>query len=143
MEENGLDADGRELGVLDHLKNTDTWLRLAYMLLFGIVFQIVKLVVFVVATVQFLFKALTGDVHARIQVFGAGLAAYLRETTEFLTFVSDRKPYPWAEWPSEREKAPESEKAPPAKASVSKGTRSRKKASGPRKSKKTVEEKSA
>ncbi|MBL6929292.1 MAG: DUF4389 domain-containing protein [Rhodospirillales bacterium] len=135
MEENGLNADVGEIGVLDHVKNTDTWLRLVFMLLFAVVFQITKWVVFLIAAVQFVFKALTGETQPRIRALGKSLAAYLREMTEFLTFVTEQKPYPWADWPSKPE-----EKAPPAKAAVSKGTRSRKKDASPRKSKKADEE---
>ncbi|MBC8157920.1 MAG: DUF4389 domain-containing protein [Alphaproteobacteria bacterium] len=134
MEENGLDADVGEIGVLDHVKNTDTWLRLVFMFLFAVVFQITKWVVFLIAAVQFVFKALTGQTHPRIQALGTSLGAYLREMTEFLTFASEQKPYPWGDWPSQQEQAA------PAKAAVSKGTRSRKKAAGARKSKKADDE---
>jgi len=137
VEENGLGVSDRENGVLDHLKNKETWLRLVFMLLFGIVFQIVKSIVFLVAIVQFLFTLLTGKAHGRIKVLALGLATYLRETTEFLTFVTEQKPYPWADWPSDPEAGAEKTASKAPKTSVAKGTRTGKKSSAPGKPKKT------
>ncbi|MBL6946450.1 MAG: DUF4389 domain-containing protein [Rhodospirillales bacterium] len=150
MDDNALDAGEGERSVLDHVQNKDTWLRLVFMILYGIVFVISKYVVFLAAAVQFLFKLFTGKVQPQIQGLGFSLAVFLRETTEYLTFRSEQKSYPWADWPSDTvgdNAAPEpvtdpapTEKPAAAKSSVTKGTRSRKKGTGARKPNKADKE---
>lgn len=86
-------------GLKQHVQARDTWIRFAYMILFGAVFYIGQFVVGLVAVVQFLHKLLTGAPHARLAVFGAGLAAYYREIVEFLSYQSERIPFPFSPWP--------------------------------------------
>lgn len=123
-----------ETGVTKHLSDKATWLRLLYMILFGIVFEILKFAVFLVAAVQFLFKLFTGEVQPRIRTLGASLAEYLRQIVAFLAFRSEDKPYPWGAWPMPDKEpaaaAPAAKaRAPKAKTTVSRGTRSRRRKS--------------
>jgi len=89
-----------ERGVRKHLSDKGTWIRLLYMILFGIAFEVAKFVTFFVAAVQILFKLLTGDVQPRLSGFGGSLAIFLRQVVDFMTFRSEIKPYPWSAWPS-------------------------------------------
>jgi hypothetical protein len=43
---------------------------------------------------------LAGRPNIELARFGAGLANYSRQSIEFLTFVSDRIPFPFSEWPA-------------------------------------------
>lgn len=92
--------ENAETGVRKHLSDKGAWLRLLYMILFGIAFEVVKFVTFFVAAIQILFKLLTGDVEPRLRGFGASLAIFLRQIVDFMTFCSEIKPYPWSAWPS-------------------------------------------
>ena len=94
-----------------NLTNTDTWIRLVYMILFAVIFNVAELVAGVVVLVQFLFRLITGSVNEPLQDFGRRLAIYFQEIVTFLTYHTDRKPYPFAPWPAA---APES--GPPAAA---------------------------
>ena len=99
--------ENTETGVQRHLSNRQTWLRLPYMILFGVVFEIVKYAVFLVAAVQFLFMLFSGEAQPQIRKLGASLAEYLRQIVEFLSFRAEGKPYPWGIWPMP-------DRAPPA-----------------------------
>ena len=82
-----------------NLANRQTWMRLVYMVLFAIVFNVAELVVVFVVVVQFVIKLLTGEVNPRLAEFGDGLAAYFRQMIAFLTFRAEDKPFPFAPWP--------------------------------------------
>ena len=82
-----------------NLRNTSTWKRLIFMVLFGVVFQLAELLLAAVAVVQFLFRLITGSANDRLAVFGAGLAEYLRRVVAYLTFAGDTRPFPFDDWP--------------------------------------------
>jgi hypothetical protein len=82
-----------------HVRARETWIRLVYMILFGVVFYVGQFVVGLVAVVQFLLKLLTGAPHARLVAFGAEMAVFYREIVEFLSFHSERIPFPFSPWP--------------------------------------------
>ncbi len=77
----------------------ETWMRLVYMILFGIVLNLAELVVAFVAVIQFLFKLFSGEVNQQLAEFGDGLATYFRQMIAFLTFRTEDKPFPFAPWP--------------------------------------------
>jgi len=130
--------ENTEAGLQDHLSNRRTWIRLPYMILFGIVFEIVKYAVFLVAAVQFLFKLFSGEVQPQIRKLGTSLAEYLRQIASFLAFQTEDKPYPWGGWPMpDKTKAPvadaetsPADDVPAAKTTARSGTRSRRRKSG-------------
>ncbi|MCH8214861.1 MAG: DUF4389 domain-containing protein, partial [Proteobacteria bacterium] len=47
----------------DNLTNRNTWMRVVYMILFAVIFNIVEFVIAVVAVVQFLSTLFTGKVN--------------------------------------------------------------------------------
>ena len=86
--------------IKQHVKARDTWIRFIYMVLFCVVFYVGQFVVGLIAVVQFGLKLLTGQPHERLVAFGAELASFYREMSEFLTFKSERVPFPFSPWPS-------------------------------------------
>ena len=91
--------------VRDNLGRGGTWIRGLYMLLFAILFNVAEIVLAAVAIFQFLAQLITGGVNRRLQTFGANLAAYLQETTAFLTYASDDRPFPIGPWPGSGDRA--------------------------------------
>ncbi len=78
----------------------DLGLRVLYMLLFGVVFWILTWTLAVAALLQLLLRLINGRPHAQVALFGSALARYSRELIDFLTFATDRMPYPFAPWPA-------------------------------------------
>lgn len=74
--------------------------RTLYMLLFALVFWIVSWILALTAIAQLLMRLLSGRASPELVRFGAGLARYTREIVEFLTFATDRVPYPVGEFPA-------------------------------------------
>ncbi len=70
------------------------------MIVFALVFWILSWTLAVTALVQLVLTLLAGGRNADMARFGAGLAMYSRQIIEFLTFVDDRLPFPFGEWPA-------------------------------------------
>lgn len=82
---------------LEQPPSGDLGARVLYMLLFAVVFWIVCWVLAVTAIAQLLIRVLSGRVSPELARFGARLARYTQQIVEYLTFVTDRVPYPVGE----------------------------------------------
>lgn len=82
-----------------NLKNQSTWGRGLYMLLFCFLAGIADLVLFGVVLFQFVHKLITGKTNERLLLLGQGLARYIFQVIQFLTFNSEYHPYPFGAWP--------------------------------------------
>jgi hypothetical protein len=106
-----------------NVKRQSTWIRLFYMILFVVFFNVAELMAGVVVVVQFLSKLLTGEANEHLSAFGKSLGIYLSETTWFLTFHSENMPYPFRPWPSKvggKAKVTATRKKAPARKSAKK-----------------------
>jgi hypothetical protein len=83
-----------------NLKNTATWKRLLYMLIFVVIFNIAEIVLSVVVLFQVLASLFTGRRNERLLVFGDQLGVYILQIIRYLTYNSDDLPYPFGEWPA-------------------------------------------
>jgi Domain of unknown function (DUF4389) len=79
----------------------DLGIRVIYMVLFGIVFWVLCWILGATAIVQLIVRLLNGRPNPDLTRFGASLARYARQVIEFLTFVTELAPYPFAAWPAE------------------------------------------
>ncbi|HVS77984.1 MAG TPA: DUF4389 domain-containing protein [Steroidobacteraceae bacterium] len=78
----------------------DLGARILYMLLFAVVFWIVSWVLAVAAVAQLLIRILSGRPSPELARFGGALARYTAQIVEYLTFNTDRVPYPVGEFPA-------------------------------------------
>lgn len=83
----------------ENVKKKSTWMRLLYMIVFAVLFNIAELAIIVVVIIQFITKLFTGGVHQRLQEFGDSAAQYIGEIIRFMTFQSEDLPYPFGDWP--------------------------------------------
>lgn len=91
-----------------NLLSSKHWLRLVFMLLFAVFLYLASIVVSVVVVLQFLFSLVTGQDNTNIRQFGSSLATYIFQTLKFLTYSSEEKPFPFADWPdADNDNAPE------------------------------------
>ena len=77
----------------------DLGVRVLCMVLFAIVFWIVSWTIAVTAIAQLLVRLGTGRASAELARFGGALARYTTQIIEYLTFVTERVPYPMGEFP--------------------------------------------
>lgn len=82
-----------------NLTNVDHWVRLVYMLLFGIMLVVARTVIWIVALLQFLFILFGGRDNENLRNLGQGTAKWCYQAFMYLTFNSNRKPFPFDDWP--------------------------------------------
>ena len=80
-------------------KEESIWLRLVFILLFVVVFNLAEAVLWVTVVVQFLARVVSGRPLPQLTAFGGRLAAFLQQVIRFLTFGADDMPWPFAPWP--------------------------------------------
>ena len=82
-----------------HVKNTTTWVRLAYMVLFSVLLMAGRSVISLIVLAQFLLVLVTGKDNDNLRNLGQGLGQWVYQTIMFLTFNAESKPFPFDEWP--------------------------------------------
>jgi len=70
------------------------------MLLMGLAFHVSGTVLGIVTIIQFVIVLVNDAPNARLLEFGRSLGIYLRQTVDYLTFVTEDMPFPFSEWPS-------------------------------------------
>ena len=74
-------------------------IRVLYMLLFAVALWILIWVLAVTVIAQLLLTLLGGESSAELLKFSKGISSYTSQVIEFLTFLSDRPPFPFTPWP--------------------------------------------
>ena len=84
--------------IKESLKDNSTWMRVLYMAIFVIIFNIVELLIAALVIFQVLVLLFTGEKNQRLLKFGSMLGLYAYRMLQFLTFNSEEKPFPFADW---------------------------------------------
>ena len=75
------------------------WVRVLFVAIFWVVFYVSQLVIAVVVVAQCAFTLIGGTPNVHLLSFGDGLSRYVQEILRFVTFNSDRRPFPFSEFP--------------------------------------------
>lgn len=73
--------------------------RVLYMIVFAITFWILSWVLAVTVVAQLVLTLLGGQLNPELLNFSKGISRYISQVVEFLTFLSERPPFPFAPWP--------------------------------------------
>jgi hypothetical protein len=92
-----------------NLLSAKHWLRLVFMLLFAALLQVASIIMWVLVLLQFIFSLITGQDNVNLRKFGYSLSTYIYQTLKFLTYSSEEKPFPFADWPEGEEEVPVAE----------------------------------
>ncbi len=117
----------------DHLTEPGTWKRGLWMLFFLICLYVAGFVFAVVIVFQFLLKLVTGRTNSRLLDLGQGLSTYIYRILEYLSFNSEKNPFPFADWKSTAPRTGKAAEAAPKTMPARKttaGKKTRKKKSG-------------
>lgn len=91
----------QESDIERNIKSKSTWLRLVYMLVFGLLAWVATMVAAVVVVLGFFWVLFTGERNAGLTSAGQSIATYLYEILRYLTYNSDQRPFPFdAAWPA-------------------------------------------
>lgn len=78
-------------------------LRVLWMALFALAWQVAELALLLLALVQLLLRLINGAPSRALMGFGDSLSQYLAQIGRFASFHTDEKPWPFADWPAARE----------------------------------------
>jgi len=85
-----------------NISSRSTWVRLIFMIIFVFLYAISRIVASVVVLIQFFNVLITGATNEQLKTLGHSLAIYSFEVTNYLTFNTEKKPFPFdAAWPTE------------------------------------------
>ena len=85
--------------IKSNLTSSKHWLRLLFMLVFAAVLQLAGILMWILVIAQFIFSLITGEDNINLRKFGRSLSIYIFDTLKFLTYASEEKPFPFADWP--------------------------------------------
>lgn len=74
-------------------------IRVLFVIVFWFAFYVSQIVIGVVAIAQCAFVLLTGKPNQYLMQLGDSLAKYVSEILCFVTFNTDKRPFPFAEFP--------------------------------------------
>lgn len=81
----------------EHCKNV--LIRWIFMLLFLVVSRIIGACVALIAVFQLFYSLVVRNPNANVVSFGKDLSIYLAEIVQFLSYVTEEKPWPFSPWP--------------------------------------------
>ena len=77
-------------------------LRVLWMLVFLLVWQVAQLVLGGLVLVQLIYRVVYGAPNGGLMNFGDSLSLYLAQIGRFGSFHTEQKPWPFADWPAPR-----------------------------------------
>ena len=92
----------------ENLKDNSTWMRVLYMAIFVIIFNIVEILIAALVIFQVLVLLFTADKNRRLLRLGSSLSLYAYKILQFLTFNTEEKPFPFSDWDNDDEQDDES-----------------------------------
>ena len=87
--------------IKESLSDNSTWMRVLYMAIFVIIFNIVEVLIAALVIFQILVLLFTSEKNQRLLGFGSMLGWYAYMILQYLTFNSEEKPFPFSDWDSE------------------------------------------
>lgn len=82
--------------IFTHLSNQRSWMRLVYMLVYGIILHIAGAILWIVCSVQFIFTVITGQDNGNLRNMAATLIKFVNDALRYVSYNSDEKPFPFA-----------------------------------------------
>ncbi len=85
---------------VESIKSRGTWVRGFFMVLFAAALWFSRILLFVLAVVQFSMVLITGRPAGRLLPFGRSLSTYMRDIGMYLSWNTDDMPWPGSPWPA-------------------------------------------
>lgn len=82
----------------ENLKKISTWKRIFFLLVFAVIMGIVRMLLWAVIILQIGSSLITGEPNKNILGFGRKLATYLYHILLFLTYSTEKLPFPFSSW---------------------------------------------
>jgi hypothetical protein len=73
--------------------------RVVYMILYLIIGKIISMILFVIAVGQLIYSWISGSPNEKILSFSQSMGEYVKQIVLYISFNTDEKPWPSADWP--------------------------------------------
>ena len=83
------------------LTSKDVWVRGLYMIFFLIAWGLSEILLVFSAIFQFLSALFTGSANLPLLRFGQNLSRYHYQIAQYVTFNTEDRPFPFADWPDD------------------------------------------
>lgn len=83
-----------------NITSSELWLRLVYMVFFGVCLQLTRIMMWAIVVLQFIFTLISGRDNTNLRGFGLSLSNYIFQVFKYLTYNTEEKPFPFSDWPS-------------------------------------------
>lgn len=83
------------------LLNVDSWIKILFIILFWCLLALVGLVISAVVLIQALMVLITGERNIQLLNFAENLSVYLKQIVDYICFVENDKPFPFADFPND------------------------------------------
>jgi len=83
----------------NHITDSNVWMRLLFMVFFGFVYAVSRFVLLAVIVAEFFWLLFSGSLNPRLLAFGGQLANFVYQILRYLTFNTEIRPFPFADWP--------------------------------------------
>lgn len=87
------------MGIKEHAKKVDVWIRGLFILVFGVIFYFLYIIIWLLVLFQFITKVVTGNLNEQLMQFSNGLTRYAFQILNYITFQSEERPFPFSPWP--------------------------------------------
>ena len=99
--------------VIDNIVQSSVWIRVLFMAAFAVASYFILLPLIIVLSIaQALFMLITAQNNANLRYFSATLALYVTQVVEYLTYLSEEKPYPFSDFPEVKDNSLDEDSAP-------------------------------
>jgi hypothetical protein len=95
-------VESAEPSLKSRLLSVDHWLRFAFMVLFILILSVVSYLMVALIILQFFWALFAGEGNSKLKDFGNSASLFIFKVLQFLTYNSDDKPFPFADWPESK-----------------------------------------
>ncbi|MBI2603678.1 MAG: DUF4389 domain-containing protein [Deltaproteobacteria bacterium] len=85
--------------VMQEVRKSEKWLRALYMILFIVIVELTKTLLFAIVVLQFILVLFTNRQNSNLLKFSKALSRYVYEIYLYLTYNAETKPFPFGDWP--------------------------------------------
>jgi hypothetical protein len=95
-------VESAEPSLKSRLLSVDHWLRFAFMALFILILSVVSYLIVALIVLQFFWALFAGEGNNKLKSFGDSASLFIFQVLQFLTYNSNEKPFPFADWPESK-----------------------------------------
>lgn len=83
----------------DQYQGQSSWKRVIFVALFWVIFYFSQVVAGVITIAQCIFVLVSNNPNEQLLKFGDSLSKYIYEILRYVTFNTDRQPFPFSDFP--------------------------------------------